>query len=184
MKNADYDKYYINEIDYKRPYPGFCNFFINYAPKGKVLDLGCGFGKDSLFLGKLGYSVRSIDISKPGLDLINRLGKKYDMDIDGYLADMFDYPIIEEVDIVLLDDVLELTHKNIVKETLFVKRIADEIKVNGVIALFTKENSGKEKTVKDIFISNDNINWEILLDSYTSDYEDDKTYHMFIVRKK
>ena len=36
--------------------------FISYIPKnGKVLDLGCGSGRDSLFFKTLGYNVTAID---------------------------------------------------------------------------------------------------------------------------
>ena len=36
--------------------------FISYIPKGgKVLDLGCGSGRDSLFFKELGYDVTAID---------------------------------------------------------------------------------------------------------------------------
>ena len=36
--------------------------FISYIPKGgKVLDLGCGSGRDSLFFKELGYDVTAVD---------------------------------------------------------------------------------------------------------------------------
>ena len=36
--------------------------FISYIPKGgKILDLGCGSGRDSLFFKQLGYNVTAVD---------------------------------------------------------------------------------------------------------------------------
>lgn len=42
--------------------------FIRYLKEGdKILDLGCGSGRDSIFLAKQGYDVWGIDISKEAI---------------------------------------------------------------------------------------------------------------------
>ena len=55
MKKVAYDDYYLNKNYFGNPYPGLVDFFRQYQPKGTVLDLGCGQGRDALFLGELGY---------------------------------------------------------------------------------------------------------------------------------
>lgn len=38
--------------------------YARLIPKGMVLDLGIGEGRDALFLAKMGYEVEGIDISE------------------------------------------------------------------------------------------------------------------------
>lgn len=72
--------------------------FISYIPKGgKVLDLGCGSGRDSLFFKRLGYNVTAVDgsaemcrqaeknIGQPVINLtFNKL--PYEAEFDGIWA--------------------------------------------------------------------------------------------------
>ncbi|RXV63781.1 methyltransferase domain-containing protein [Fusibacter sp. A1] len=67
-KKVPYDDYYLEENYFGDPYPGLEAFFKAYSPKGKVLDLGCGQGRDSLFLAGLGYEVVGVDHSKVGIE--------------------------------------------------------------------------------------------------------------------
>lgn len=53
---ATYDKYYQTENLFGDPYPELIEFFANYPKKGKVLDLGCGQGRDAIAIAQLGYS--------------------------------------------------------------------------------------------------------------------------------
>jgi len=66
MKKVAYDDYYKEQNYFGNPYPGLIEFFRNYEPKGTILDLGCGQGRDSLSLGELGYKVIGIDHSNVG----------------------------------------------------------------------------------------------------------------------
>jgi SAM-dependent methyltransferase len=48
--------------------------FLEFLPKnGKILDAGCGSGRDSLFFKQQGYDVVSFDISRELVDLASRL---------------------------------------------------------------------------------------------------------------
>ena len=48
--------------------------FLKLLPKnGKILDAGCGSGRDSLFFKQQGYGVVSFDISKELVELASRL---------------------------------------------------------------------------------------------------------------
>ncbi len=46
----NYDKYYKDEKYFGEPYKGLVEFFKSYSPKGTVLDLGCGQGRDAVAL--------------------------------------------------------------------------------------------------------------------------------------
>lgn len=49
---------------------------VNYIKSGKVLDLGCGRGRNSLYLNLLGFDVTSVDHNPPSIALINEIIKK------------------------------------------------------------------------------------------------------------
>ena len=53
-------------------------FFLKYlAPGGKLLDLGCGSGRDSAYFSALGFDVTAIDGSE---ELCSRVKENYDID--------------------------------------------------------------------------------------------------------
>ena len=46
---------------------------VNYIKSGKVLDLGCGRGRNSLYLNLLGFDVTAVDHNQESISLINRI---------------------------------------------------------------------------------------------------------------
>jgi 2-polyprenyl-3-methyl-5-hydroxy-6-metoxy-1,4-benzoquinol methylase len=50
-----YDKYCQAENLFGAAYPELLDFFAEFPNKGKVLDLGCGQGPDSIPLARLGF---------------------------------------------------------------------------------------------------------------------------------
>ena len=59
-----------------------------HAPRGRALDFGCGAGRSSRFLRRLGYEVVGVDIAEDMLRLARRLdpGGDYRLVADGDLA--------------------------------------------------------------------------------------------------
>lgn len=62
-------------------------------PKGKVLSLCEGEGRNAVFLAKQGYSVTGVDSSSVGLAKANRLAAHEGVAIETELADMGDFHI-------------------------------------------------------------------------------------------
>ncbi len=60
-------------------------------PKGKVLCLADGEGRNSVFLAKQGYSVTAVDASAVGIEKAKKLARKNSVNIDYIHADLADY---------------------------------------------------------------------------------------------
>lgn len=182
MAKPIYDKHYKEENYFGKPYPGFQRFFKKYEPKGNVLDLGCGQGRDALFLGRLGYRVKGIDISKVGINQMNKISAKENLSVKGEVRDVYTYPISEEYDLVLLDSMLHFYKNDFDKETTFISRVASELKVGGVLCNFMIKGGSREKHLKKV-LNNIGIEWEILYEGYTEYPESNAQYHMYIIKK-
>jgi DNA-binding transcriptional MerR regulator len=62
----------------------------------KVLDLGCGMGRHSMYLAKQGFDVTACDISKKGLEITKKKAKKAGYDIDTVCCDMRELPFADD----------------------------------------------------------------------------------------
>lgn len=96
---ADYDKYYKTKELFGQPYPELIDFFKNYEPKGKIIDLGCGQGRDSISLARLGYKVTGIDNSKVGIEQINSISKKERINAIGIVEDIYAFDRYQDFEI-------------------------------------------------------------------------------------
>ena len=68
---------------------------FNCIPKGKVLSLAEGEGRNAVFLAKQGYSVTAVDASRVGLEKARSLAKENGVVIECIHADLADYDIGE-----------------------------------------------------------------------------------------
>ncbi|MDC3250233.1 class I SAM-dependent methyltransferase [bacterium] len=78
-------------------YGKFPNDFLkghyNSIPKGKVLLLADGEGRNSVFLAKQGYSVTAVDISQVGLDKAEKLSQECNVTIETICADLENFDL-------------------------------------------------------------------------------------------
>lgn len=51
-----------------------------YPLQGEAIDIGCGKGRNSLYLAKLGFDVYAVDYSKSALTLLENLAKKTNLE--------------------------------------------------------------------------------------------------------
>jgi len=65
----------------------------------KLLDLGCGEGKDAVFFARCGYDVSAFDISQAGLEKTKRLAEQARVHVRAFRANLWDYRLDEHFDI-------------------------------------------------------------------------------------
>lgn len=60
----------------------------HYLKGGIALDLACGLGGNSFYLGQLGYQVEAIDISDIAIDCIQKQAKRNQLQIHAQVSDL------------------------------------------------------------------------------------------------
>ena len=110
-----YDKHYQQENLFGQPYPEFVTFMREWEPKGTVLDVGCGQGRDALFLAELSYKVTGIDASKRGIEQLLETAVQRNLLINGIVGDFYDYQFNQNYDVIVLDSILHFQKKALKK---------------------------------------------------------------------
>lgn len=179
---ATYDKHYKKENYFGKPYKELVNFFSKHEPKGSVLDLGCGQGRDSIALAKLGYKVWGIDISKVGIEQLNMKAKNLNLDLIGLVDDIYAFDRISEYDVILLDSMFHFYSKDKKKETEFLKSILEQMHQGSILCNLLMKSNKNEKYLKSIVKSVES-NFKILYDDYAAYPEANCDYHMYVIKK-
>jgi len=85
------------------PYKELRDFFLRYPKRGKLLDLGCGQGRDSLFLSSIGFQVTAVDVSEIGIKQLLSKANEQNLSINGIVADAFDKNFSSRFNVILFD---------------------------------------------------------------------------------
>lgn len=72
----------------------------------RILDIGCGEGKDAVFLARNGYAVTAFDIAESGLKKARELADRSGVHIDFFKANILDFRPQIEFDIIFSSGVL------------------------------------------------------------------------------
>ena len=134
---TDYDQRYNTGGYYWGLMPNrICYDIMKILPPIKpyrVLDIGCGEGKDAVFFAKCGYAVTAFDVSKQGIEKAKRLAEHNKVEVRFFRADIFDYRPDTEFDIIFSSGVFHFLPQNKRKE------LCDSLKThtgeNGINAL-------------------------------------------------
>ncbi len=88
--------------------------------KAKVLDLGCGDGRNAIPLAEAGFDVTAVDISEAGIVKIDTLTMGKGLSIQVLVADMSSYRIQGRYDLIVAHGCLHLLErsnwKNLIRE--------------------------------------------------------------------
>jgi len=113
--DTQYEKSYEGEDYYWGLAPGrLCYEIIKRRPPVKplrVLELGCGEGKDAVFLARNGYRVTAFDLAENGIRKARRLAEIHGVKVQFFRADIREFLPEEEYDIVFSSGVLHYLPK-------------------------------------------------------------------------
>ena len=79
---------------------------------GRVLDLGCGDGRNALYAASLGYDVTAVDISNAGISKLNDLANRQGLKVKSIVQDMRDFQSEKSFDAVISHGCLHLIFRN------------------------------------------------------------------------
>jgi SAM-dependent methyltransferase len=107
---TDYEKQYQESRDVcGPPFQEFVTFFERYhETEARVLDLGCGQGRDALLVARMGHHVLGVDISRSGISQMLEEAAREALDVYGVVADIVEYEPSGDYDVVILDRVLHM----------------------------------------------------------------------------
>jgi SAM-dependent methyltransferase len=76
------------DLDVAAREAAFIDRALAVSPGARILDLGCGFGRHSVALAKLGYRVTGIDLSEPMLSAAAKLAAERGVSVDWVQRDL------------------------------------------------------------------------------------------------
>lgn len=147
---VEYDNYYQTENYFGEPYPELLEFYSSQSQKGKLLDLGCGQGRDAIPLARLGYKVTGVDHSQVGIQQLNEIARKENLSLKGMVSDIFDFSHFDEFDFILLDSMFHFGKKYRERETQLLQRIFNDIKSKALVTICIQDSEHKVDTLHTI----------------------------------
>ncbi|WP_019639324.1 methyltransferase domain-containing protein [Paenibacillus fonticola] len=72
----------------------------------KLLDIGCGEGKDAVFFARNGYDVTAFDVSDAGIEKTKKLADQTGVHVNVFKADIVDYRLDAHFDVIFSSGVL------------------------------------------------------------------------------
>lgn len=89
------ERYNVAEYIYGTKPNTFLEQNFGHIPKGKVLSLAEGEGRNAVFLARQGYSVTAVDASEVGLSKARKLAQGNDVTVDWIHADLATFDLGE-----------------------------------------------------------------------------------------
>lgn len=106
----DYEKRYSQEQYFWGLLPSsMCFDVMRILPptrRLRVLDIGCGEGKDAVFFARNGYDVSAFDITEAGLDKARRLADACRVEVNFFRANVLDFRPDSDFDVIFSSGVL------------------------------------------------------------------------------
>ena len=106
----NYDKLYGEMPDALGPPSDvFVKFFDSYPKQAaRVLDIGCGQGRDALFIARRGHRVVGVDLSPNGIAAMLASAEKDNLPVEGIVADIADFTPDGVFDVIVIDRTLHM----------------------------------------------------------------------------
>lgn len=184
-----YDKYYQTVNLFGNPLPELINFFAQLPTRNRVLDIGCGQGRDAIPIARLGFHVIGIDSSQVGIEQMNSIAKTENLTLNGVVANIYDFRNYADFDVILLDSMFHFTKKDREKEEDLIKNIISTIK-DGCHLIICIQDSGKKVEILNKAIDSvkqfpriKDQNMKYIFNDEESGHQSESKYRMIIIQK-
>ena len=131
---TEYEEHYQGEQYYWGLEPNsLCYDILRRKPPvrpWRVLDIGCGEGKDAVFLARNGYHVSAFDIAEAGLNKARRLAENCSAAVDFFRADLLDFHPEGIYDIIFSSGVFH--YLPLEKRDVIISRLKEHTAPNGL----------------------------------------------------
>ena len=134
-----YNEYYGSKNYYwtKSPSP-MCYRILQMCPPTrplKLLDLGCGEGRNSIFFARNGYEVHACDISDIGIEKTKALASEAGVEVNAFQANLEEYRLIEKYDILFSTGTFQAISPGLRKEIF--DNYKEQTNIDGIHAFST-----------------------------------------------
>lgn len=138
-----FDEFYTNNPDYyNNPSDGLINCLNDFKIKtGKALDIGCGQGRNSIWLAKNGYIVDAFDTAVNAIANLDKFASKNNLSINAFVENICNYNI-EKDNYDLIVAQTTLNHINHSYLSKICSSLEQALRVGGVVYVicFTEED--------------------------------------------
>jgi tellurite methyltransferase len=107
------------------------------APGARVLDLGCGDGRNSLYVASRGFDTWAMDVSEAGIEKLRRLADGKGLRVTAAVGDLRDYRIPGPFDLIVAHGCLHLIERDHWRRTLADMQASTKPGGYNVVAVFT-----------------------------------------------
>ncbi len=132
---TNYEKWYEGEEYYWGLEPGsFLDELIDLCPPAenrRVLDIGCGEGKDAVYMAQKGYDVTAFDLTENGIKKTIALAKDRGTKINAYVDDINTFETDKQFDIIYSTGTVQYLFEE--NKTGFFEKLEKIIKPNGIV---------------------------------------------------
>ena len=148
---TDYEEFYHTGKDaLGPPDAAFVTFFERWASSGaRVLDVGCGQGRDALFIARMGHEVVGVDLSAKGVSDLIEAARAETLDVTGIVADLVTWSPEGIYDVILFDRTLHMLATQDRED--FVRRLVQHLAAGGHVLISDESRNlpGIEKALCD-----------------------------------
>ncbi len=101
----------LNTVTFGAPSQEVRDVAADLEPGARVLDLGCGEGRNALYLAECGFEVTAVDISEAGIRKLNALAHEKGLAIRSEVADVRGYRPLDAFDLIVSHGCLHLMER-------------------------------------------------------------------------
>jgi tellurite methyltransferase len=110
MTNQYDQKYAQSDFYWGKKPSTFCLKVLELLPVDRpvrLIDIGCGEGRNAVFFARNGYQVTAFDLAASGVDKTRQLAAQAGVHVNAFKADMLEYRLTETFDVVFCHGCLQ-----------------------------------------------------------------------------